>query len=128
MMNKRDLKIFVIQKNPYHYQSLDWYEKLDNKKIIHLTESEYYKLDKYFNLWKNINEELSEETGYMGGPTIWEDTWINNKDELCRVKQKINSLIKNANLSSKDEINLLSKINKLVDMALENGYWLVFDF
>ena len=66
-MNKRDLKIFVIQKNPYHYQSLDWYEKLDNKKIIHLTESEYYKLDKYFNLWKNINEELSEETGYMGG-------------------------------------------------------------
>jgi len=127
-MNKRDLKIFVIQKNPYHYQSLDWYEKLDNKKIIHLTESEYYKLDKYFNLWKNINEELSEETGYMGGPTIWEDTWINNKDELCRVKQKINSLIKNANLSSKDEINLLSKINKLVDMALENGYWLVFDF
>ncbi len=126
-MGERDLKIFAIEKNPYHHQSCGWYEKLNKEDIIHLKESDYYLLEKRFNFWESINKELSDESGYMGGPTIWEDTWINDGDELLRVKQKINSLIERLNSNSKEEMNLLSDIYHLANKALENRYWLVFD-
>lgn len=126
-MGKRDLKIFIIEKNPYHHQSCGWYEKLKKDDKIHLKESDYYLLEKRFNFWELINKELSEESGYMGGPTMWEDTWINDDKELSRVKQKINSLIERLDSNSKEEMNLLSNIYQLANRALENSYWLVFD-
>ena len=127
-MNKRDLKIFIIEKNPYHHESFGWYEKLNKKDIIHLQESDYYLLEERLNFWESINEELSEESGYMGGPTMWEDTWVNDGNELFRVKQKINTLMESLNSNSKEEMGLLSNIHALTNKALENRYWLVFDF
>lgn len=122
------MKIFIIQKNPYYHQSCGWYERLNKEDIIHLKESDYYLLEKRFNFWESINKELSEESGYMGGPTIWEDTWINNVDELFRVKQKINCIMERFNSNSKEEMKLLYNIYRLANKAFENRYWLVFDF
>ena len=89
---------------------------------------EYFLLEKRFNLWERINKALSEDTGYMGGPIIWEDTWINNFDELFRVKQTIQSLINELASYSEKELKMLKSIFNLVNKAFVNEYWLVFDF
>lgn len=126
-MDKRDLKIFTIEKNPYHHQSCGWYENLKKEDIIHLNESDYYLLEKRFNFWESINNELSEDSGYMGGPTMWEDTWINDKEELIRVREIVSSLIERSQSNSKEEMEVLNRIYQLISRALENKYWLVFD-
>ena len=125
---EHSLKIFIIQSNPYHHYSHNWFNNLDNEDIIYLDEMEYFLLEKRFNLWERINKALSEDTGYMGGPIIWEDTWINNFDELFRVKQTIQSLINELASYSEKELKMLKSIFNLVNKAFVNEYWLVFDF
>jgi len=81
-MDNRKIRIFIIENNPYHHQFEGWNEKLNKEDIIYLTENDYYTLKNRCNLWESLNEVLSEESGYMNGPTIWEDTWINDQSEL----------------------------------------------
>ena len=121
-------KIFIVKSNPYHHNNPDWYKKLSEKDIINLNENDYFLLKNNFNLWERINEVLSDDTGYMGGPTLGEDTWINKKNELLRIKQILEGLLKDLNLTSKKEVNLLSRIYYLVNKAIEKGNWLAFDF
>ncbi len=121
-------KVFIVKSNPYHHNNPDWYKKLSEKDIISLNENDYFLLKNHFNLWERINEVLSEDTGYMGGPTLGEDTWIKNHNELLRIKLILEALLKDYDLTSKKELSLLSSIYNLVNKAIENGYWLVFDF
>lgn len=127
-MSEKDLKIFVVEKNPYSHPSDEWFEKINSEDIIDLKLNEYYLLENSFNLWESINEELSEESGYMGGPTIWEDTWINDSEELIRIKEKIESIIEAINSDSNEGIELLTQIIYLTNKAFKKKWWLVFDF
>ncbi len=125
-MNNRKIRIFIIEKNPYHHQSDGWNEKLKKEDIIYLTENDYYLLKNRCNLWESLNEVLSEESGYMNGPTIWEDTWINDQSELFGIKEKIEIIMEILDSNSTD-YKILSEILHLVNRAIENKYWLVFD-
>ena len=70
VMDNRKIRIFIIENNPYHHQFEGWNEKLNKEDIIYLTENDYYTLKNRCNLWESLNEVLSEESGYMNGPTI----------------------------------------------------------
>jgi len=125
-MDNRKIRIFIIENNPYHHQFEGWNEKLNKEDIIYLTENDYYTLKNRCNLWESLNEVLSEESGYMNGPTIWEDTWINDQSELSGIKEKIKIIMQTLDSNSTD-LKILNEILHLVNRAFENKYWLVFD-
>jgi hypothetical protein len=125
-MDNRKIRIFIIENNPYHHQFEGWNEKLNKEDIIYLTENDYYTLKNRCNLWESLNEVLSEESGYMNGPTIWEDTWINDQSELFGIKEKIKIIMQTLDSNSTD-LKILNEILHLVNRAFENKYWLVFD-
>lgn len=138
-----DLKIFILEQNPYRHQRADWFSTIDSEDLIYFSVDAYHSLDAKLDLWERIHAVLEGDTGYMGGPTLWEDTWIKSREELLKVRtvlehisdsenrdqrswfQKVFSKRKNA-LEANEKI-LIQNILSLTDKAIEREWWLVFD-
>lgn len=138
-----NLKIFIVQENPYHHQRADWFSNIDSEDLIYFGVDVYYSLDAKLDLWERVHAVLEGDTGYMGGPTLWEDTWIKSREELLKVRTVLAHISDSENRSQKswfqkgfsnrknaldaDEKTLIHNILGLTDKAMEREWWLVFD-